>query len=98
MDSLELVRDMLKSINACDGLYIEEILCKYKDKCELPFILNVIAESLSAKHICCTVDCANGTKFVITDDGRGFLNTIIDEGRFEKFMNLKKAMLDLLSK
>ena len=95
MDSLELARDMLTSINACEGLYIEEILGKYNGKCELPFILDTIAAALRREHVC-AVDCLNGTKLVIGDEGKNFLNTICKEGRFEKIMALKKALFDVI--
>ena len=95
MDSLELAKDMLTSINACGGLYIEEIIGKYNGKCELPFVLDSIAQSLRGEHTV-AIDCLNGTKIVISDEGRDFLNAICKEGRFEKIMNLKKALLDLV--
>lgn len=95
MDSLELAKDMLTSINACEGLYIEEIIGKYNGKCELPVVLDTIAQSLRSEHTI-AVDCLNGTKIVISDKGRDFLNVICKEGRFEKIMNLKKALFDLV--
>ena len=91
MDSLELARDMLTSINACEGLYIEEILGKYNGKCELPFILDTIAAALRREHVC-AVDCLNGTKLVIGDEGKNFLK----EGRLEKMIELKKALFALI--
>lgn len=95
MDSLELAKDMLTSINACGGLYIEEIIGKYNGKCELPFVLETIAQSLRSEHTH-ACDCLSGTKIVISNKGKDFLNVICKEGRFEKIMNLKKALFDLV--
>lgn len=95
MDSLELAKDMLTSINACGGLYIEEIIGKYNGKCELPFVLDTIAQSLRGEHTY-ACDCLSGTKIVIGNKGKDFLNVICKEGRFEKIMNLKKALFDLV--
>ena len=95
MDILELAKDMLTSISACEGLYIEEIIGKYNGKCELPVVLDTIAQSLRGEHTV-AIDCLNGTKIVISDKGRDFLNVICKEGRFEKIMNLKKALFDLI--
>lgn len=95
MDCLELAKDMLTSINVCEGLYIEEIINKYDGKCELPLVMDTIAQSLRSEHTV-AIDCLNGTKIVISDKGRDFLKFICKEGRFEKIMNLKKAVLDLM--
>ena len=95
MDSLELAKDMLTSINACGGLYIEEIIGKYNGKCELPLVLDTIAQSLRSEHTH-AYECLSGTKIVISNKGKDFLNAICKEGRFEKIMNLKKALFDLV--
>lgn len=79
MDSLELVKDMLTSINACGGLYIEEIIGKYNGKCELPFVLDMITQSLIVEHTH-ACDCLSGTKIVISNKGKDYLNTICKEG------------------
>lgn len=93
MDSLELAKEMLTSINACGGLYIEEIITKFNSKCDLTLILETISAGLRRKHII-AVDCLSGTKCVLSNGGKEFLNSVC----LDKMIDSKKRLFALNGK